>query len=190
MTVATPSAQIPRRSRFEAAFASAAEYANPLNEITFGATFTSPSGQTQQVDGFWDGGASWRARFKPDELGEWKFTTTCSDAANGGLHDPISNPAEIFDPTTFRGGLHQQHLVAGRIGQGRVLVNLEAMHLWERLGHVIRHPPIRSAASNPASPDKASRTRGWWPMRQTTASSAVRSFSLRLTPSNTGESAR
>ena len=38
-------------------------------------------------------------------------------------------------------------MVAGRIGQGRVLVNLKAMDLWERLGHVVRHPPIRSAAS-------------------------------------------
>jgi hypothetical protein len=86
MTVATPSARVPRRSRFEAAFASAAEYAHPLHEIIFSVIFTSPSGLTQSVDGFWDGGVSWRTRFKPDELGKWTFTTACSDTANRGLH--------------------------------------------------------------------------------------------------------
>src|SRR4051812_29746301 len=86
MTVVTPSARAPRRSRFEAAFASAAEYANPLNEVALSVTFTSPAGQAHRVDGFWDGGVAWRARFKPDELGQWTFTTTCSDIANSGLH--------------------------------------------------------------------------------------------------------
>jgi hypothetical protein len=86
MTVATPSARVPRRSRFEAAFTSAAEYAHPLHEITFGVSFTSSSGQSHHIDGFWDGGTSWRVRFKPDEPGEWTFTTACSDTANSGLH--------------------------------------------------------------------------------------------------------
>jgi len=86
MTVATPSAHVPRRSRFEAAFVSAVEYAHPLHAITFSVTFTSPAGLTYSVDGFWDGGASWRTRFKPDELGEWRFTTDCSDTTNSGLH--------------------------------------------------------------------------------------------------------
>ncbi len=86
MTVATPSAPVPRRSRFAAAFVSAVEYAHPLQDIAFSATFTSPSAQQHAVDGFWDGGVSWRVRFKPDELGQWTFTTACSDTANGGLH--------------------------------------------------------------------------------------------------------
>ena len=86
MTVATPSARVPRRSRFEAAFVSAAEDAQPLHEITFSVAFTGPSGLSHTINGFWDGGASWRARFKPDELGEWTFTTACSDTTNGGLH--------------------------------------------------------------------------------------------------------
>src|SRR5215213_1361659 len=86
MTVATPSARVPRRSRFEAAFVSAVEYANPLNEVALSVTFTSPAGLAHCVDGFWDGGSSWRACFKSDELGQLTFTTTCSDTANIGLH--------------------------------------------------------------------------------------------------------
>src|SRR5687767_5191278 len=87
MTVATSSARVPQRSRFEAAFVSAVEYANPLNEVVFSASFTSPSGLQHRVDGFWDGGPSWHARFKPDELGHWTVATTCSDTANSALHD-------------------------------------------------------------------------------------------------------
>ncbi len=86
MSVATPSARVPRRSRLEAAFVSAVEYAHPLHEVALSVTFTSPAGLQHSVDGFWDGGTSWRARFKPDELGQWMFTTACSDTANGGLH--------------------------------------------------------------------------------------------------------
>jgi len=86
MTVATPSARVPQRSRFEAAFVSAVAYANPLIEVALSVTFTAPSGLAHHIDGFWDGGMSWRARFKPDELGQWMFTTACSDTANSGLH--------------------------------------------------------------------------------------------------------
>ena len=52
MIVATPSARVPRRSRFEAAFVSAVEYIHPLQEITFSVIFTSPSGLQHSVDGF------------------------------------------------------------------------------------------------------------------------------------------
>jgi hypothetical protein len=39
------------------------------------------------VDGFWDGGKTWRVRFSPDQPGRWTFTTSCSDTANRGLHN-------------------------------------------------------------------------------------------------------
>jgi hypothetical protein len=86
MTVVTPSTRVPRRSRFEAAFVSATEYAHPLHDTTLSVIFTSPSGHQHTIDGFWDGGTSWRARFKPDQLGQWTWTTACSDTANSGLH--------------------------------------------------------------------------------------------------------
>ena len=38
------------------------------------------------MDGFWDGGRTWRVRFRPGEAGAWRYTTACSDASNAGLH--------------------------------------------------------------------------------------------------------
>ena len=47
----------------------------------------SPLGETNEVDGFWDGGRTWRVRFSPDQPGRWKFRTPCSDKTNDGLHN-------------------------------------------------------------------------------------------------------
>ena len=78
---------VPKWGRFELSFKSAALYSNALQEASLSAVFTSPLGETQQVDGFWDGGKTWRIRFSPDQPGRWTFQTTCSDASNRGLHD-------------------------------------------------------------------------------------------------------
>jgi hypothetical protein len=73
-------------SRFEQQFNSSIDYANPLQEATLHVTFTSPSGRSQTIFGFWDGRRNWRVRFIPDEIGPWHFTTSCSDIGNSGLH--------------------------------------------------------------------------------------------------------
>ncbi|MEY2428413.1 MAG: hypothetical protein QOJ40_1298 [Verrucomicrobiota bacterium] len=73
--------------RFETAFTSRSAYANPVQDATLIVSFTSPNGETNVVQGFWDGGKTWRVRFSPNQLGRWQFTTACSDAANRGLHD-------------------------------------------------------------------------------------------------------
>ena len=62
------------------------DYANPLQTVTLRAVMTAPSGDSRAVDGFWDGGRSWKIRFAPDVLGAWTFETRCSDAGNAGLH--------------------------------------------------------------------------------------------------------
>jgi hypothetical protein len=73
--------------RFEHAFKSSSAYSNPLGAATLNVAFTSPSGETRTVNGFWDGGKTWRVRFAPNEIGRWTFRSTCSDAANKGLHE-------------------------------------------------------------------------------------------------------
>lgn len=77
---------LPRWERFEQTFSSSVAYENPLQEATLSVTFTAPSGRSRTVDGFWDGGATWRARFAPDEEGIWRYAASCSDSANAGLH--------------------------------------------------------------------------------------------------------
>jgi hypothetical protein len=73
--------------RFEQTFTSAKTYENPLYNVkSFTAAFTSPSGRTLTRSGFWDGGTTWKVRFMPDETGTWRYTTTCSDKENTGLH--------------------------------------------------------------------------------------------------------
>lgn len=85
----TPAAKrppVPMWGRAEITLVSDREYANALQDATLRATFASPSGRTIPVDGFWDGGLTWRIRFMPDEVGKWTWRTECSDAQNKGLH--------------------------------------------------------------------------------------------------------
>ncbi len=83
---ATAQDTLPLWGRFEAAFTSTVRYDNPPQEATLTVTFRSPSGRELSVDGFWDGGATWRVRCRAGEPGEWTYTTACSNAANAGLH--------------------------------------------------------------------------------------------------------
>lgn len=73
-------------TRFETVFESAKRYSNPLYEATMRVTFVSPTGKAHAVNGFWDGGSTWKVRFMPDEKGIWKWSTECSDKSNQGLN--------------------------------------------------------------------------------------------------------
>jgi hypothetical protein len=70
---------VSRWGRFEVALTSDQEWENPLQEAELAGVFVSPSGQQVAVDGFWDGGRTWRLRFSPDEEGEWRFRARLSD---------------------------------------------------------------------------------------------------------------
>lgn len=73
--------------KHEIGFTSSVEYENPLYDVqTFGIEFTSPSGRSVRVNGFWDGGTDWKVRFCPDETGQWAWKSSCSDQENPGLH--------------------------------------------------------------------------------------------------------
>jgi hypothetical protein len=77
---------IPKWSRYEQSFKSSFVYSNALHDVSLKVVFTSPLGETREVDGFWDGARTWRVRFAPDQPGRWRLQTTCSDPANTGLH--------------------------------------------------------------------------------------------------------
>lgn len=70
-----------RWGRWEGSF-TANGPAPPETELTV--VLTAPSGETRQAAGFWDGGPTWRARFMPDEEGEWRYRT-CSTPPVAGL---------------------------------------------------------------------------------------------------------
>ncbi len=83
-------AQAPLWGKHEIHFQSSKTYDNPIYDVQdFKVTFTAPSGRKKVVQGFWDGGLEWKARFMPDETGEWKWETLCSDNENKGLHEQV-----------------------------------------------------------------------------------------------------
>jgi len=69
---------IPIWHRWETSFDADAD---PDTRLTI--VVTSPDGTNRRVDGFWDGGRTWRMRFMPDRQGTWKYRTTSQPARNG-----------------------------------------------------------------------------------------------------------
>lgn len=74
---------VPIFTVFEAELTSEMDYDSPLWDVTVEVIFTSPSGKRHVVEAFWDGGRTWRIRFSPDEVGEWKWETKYSTDDRG-----------------------------------------------------------------------------------------------------------
>ena len=70
----------------ERALTTAREYPRPLWDVDVAVDLQSPSGKKRSVAAFWDGGRTWRFRFSPDEVGQWRWTTRATDASDDGLH--------------------------------------------------------------------------------------------------------
>jgi hypothetical protein len=64
---------VPRWEMYEFAVNGRSHVENPFRDAALVGEFISPSGKTRVVDGFHDGGTSWRLRFAPDEEGEWSY---------------------------------------------------------------------------------------------------------------------
>jgi dienelactone hydrolase len=84
-TVKEQPVTVARYDVFEIALTSAGTYANPFLDVTVTALFTAPSGRQLTAYGFYDGGTTWRVRFAPDELGEWRYITQAAGATDAGL---------------------------------------------------------------------------------------------------------
>jgi hypothetical protein len=71
--------EVPLWGRFEAKCTLTEAKPDPdLYDIV--AVFQSPTKKEHKVPAFWDGGNVWRARFRPDEVGDWKYALTGLDA--------------------------------------------------------------------------------------------------------------
>ena len=97
---------VPKWGRFERLFESAVAYENPVQDVQLKVTFTAPSGEEQTVDGFWYENREWRVRFLPTEIGTWKYTSTCSDSQNPGLHGVSGSFFCTANPETTRFSQH------------------------------------------------------------------------------------
>lgn len=71
--VEAPLVEAPRWAMHEFELHGPAHVANPYRDAALVGEFTSPSGKLRIVEGFCDGGDTWRLRFAPDEEGEWRY---------------------------------------------------------------------------------------------------------------------
>lgn len=62
-----------RNGRFEKTFEVVEEYFNPLTATPVEVEFRGPQGRRETVSAFWDGGRTWRVRFRPEHSGLWEY---------------------------------------------------------------------------------------------------------------------
>jgi hypothetical protein len=77
---------VPRWTAHELTFESERTRDHPFWDVDLTIKLTAPSGRAFTIDGFWDGGQTWRARLRLDEIGEWRWRTVASDGDDSGLH--------------------------------------------------------------------------------------------------------
>lgn len=136
-------ADVPRWTRYEAAFTSHTGYANPAQEVRLRVEFRSPSGEVSGADGFWDGGRTWRVRFSPGETGVWTWTSRAAPA-DAGLHNQSgrfvsvpytgANPVFRHGPVRVAASRHHLELADG------------IPFLW--LGDTAWNGPVKAAAGD------------------------------------------
>ncbi len=117
LNCAAAAPQVGRWDRFETTVHNPRRYADPYNDVTLNVTYTAPGGERIDFWGFYDGGATWRLRFMPDRLGEWRYEAAFSDGAPGatGTFRVVESDipgligADEHNPIWFgyRGGAHE-----------------------------------------------------------------------------------
>ena len=71
--VEMPVVTVPRGEMHEFKLHGRSHVENPFRDAALVGEFTSPSGKMMTIEGFHDGGDTWRLRFTPDEEGLWQF---------------------------------------------------------------------------------------------------------------------
>ncbi|RMH37822.1 MAG: DUF4038 domain-containing protein [Nitrospirae bacterium] len=103
-------ADVPVYGVFEVSLTTSSAHANPYTDVSLTGTFQGP---TQQIiiEGFWDGGGTWKLRMAPTEAGTWTLVQVSSNDAElnhqqEGLtfaaHTPTAD--EIKDNEVLRHG--------------------------------------------------------------------------------------
>ena len=68
-----PAVHVPKWKMHEFAVQGHTRFDNPFTKTMLTGHFTTPTGKLKTVDGFYDGGNTWRLRFVPDEEGDWNY---------------------------------------------------------------------------------------------------------------------
>ncbi|MGQ9732078.1 MAG: DUF5060 domain-containing protein [Candidatus Zipacnadales bacterium] len=75
--------QVERWGCYEVVLQQQGEYTNPFTDVTLQGTFQHTD-KSVVVEGFYDGGTTWKLRFMPDREGRWTYTTQSSDPGLDG----------------------------------------------------------------------------------------------------------
>ncbi|HUT32118.1 MAG TPA: DUF5060 domain-containing protein [Planctomycetota bacterium] len=97
----------------EAERPSAAPYVHgPEVAATFTGTSGAAAGRSYRVQGFWDGGRTWRIRFAPTTPGAWSYVTASEDLGlnekRGTFHAVAATPDELQANPLLRGFLERR----------------------------------------------------------------------------------
>ena len=86
-----PPATVPRGAVFEVEqVIQPAPPADPLRGLDAAVEFTAPDGRTARVGLFWDGGATFRARFAPDAVGRWTYRVVTAAGGPRVMEPPVA----------------------------------------------------------------------------------------------------
>jgi hypothetical protein len=111
--------RIAQFTRFEQEFTLQGPSQNPFQEIQLSVEFIAPSKNLHTVDGFWDGGRTWKVRFSPEETGQWHFRTHCLQGHCPGLSDitgsftsiPYSGKNPLYHHGSVRISSDKRHFI-------------------------------------------------------------------------------
>ena len=76
--VAQSATEVPKYDVYEITLTTSVPYANPYTDVTLSATFRGPT-KTINIEGFWDGGNTWKIRMAPIEIGTWTVVDVASN---------------------------------------------------------------------------------------------------------------
>lgn len=83
--------KVERWDTYEITLTASKTYENPFRDVELTGTFRHlDSGQSINVNGFYDGGSTWRIRFMPIELGVWNYVTESADSGLDGKAGEIT----------------------------------------------------------------------------------------------------
>lgn len=90
-----------RGNVLELEFRTKIAYQNPFADIDVSCVFTSPSKREFTIPVFYDGKSTWRVRFTPKEVGEWKYRVYTNPEDNSLNHQGKFTVEENRDNTAF-----------------------------------------------------------------------------------------
>jgi len=75
---------VPKYDPYDIVLVSNFSYDNPYTEVRLWADLQGPQSETYSIEGFWDGGQTWRIRVALTSIGEWNYVTHSNDAMLDG----------------------------------------------------------------------------------------------------------